>query len=424
MRGSRAAPPRRDPALAMVENFPPLGFGSFASSTQLMRDSALLRATTELFVEEEAHTPDEVRRYEELTAHLLPKVADQDRAFLAERLAARADAPQAVVRMLAKDKIAIAAPVLRASPVLAPLDLLSIIAATGVEHHRIIAERPALTPEVRQALQISADRTLSATLDEIEAASRTPTAAAVKSGASGAPVVATRPGPSDMPQTSGNHPEIAAAQRTSTAWPVAREPIAMRGTNRLDPWSFIRLERPARLRLMAELATRPPVRRHGGPSGRIDRAFRAILSAAQIVGLARSGEHEALIKAIAGGLELESDLVKACLADATGEPFAVLLKSLGLDNVQAQQVFLLATPRIGRDTAGFFRLCDLYAGMEPSVAEALTDAWRDSRLAKAPRHVPHLAENGTRLRPGMAEATRTPSPASVERRTLGTGEPA
>src|SRR5258708_5004915 len=170
----RAGPfPRRDFALAMVENFPPLGFGSFASSTQLMRDSALLRATTELFLEEEAHTPDEVRRYEELTAHLVPKVADQDRGLLAERLAARADAPQAVVRMLAKDKIEIAGPVLRASPVLAALDLLSIIAATGVEHHRIIAERPALTPEVRQALRISADRTLAATLDEIESSSGT-----------------------------------------------------------------------------------------------------------------------------------------------------------------------------------------------------------------------------------------------------------
>ena len=94
----------------MVDNLPPLGFGSFASSTQLMRDSALMRATTELFLEEEGHSPDEVRRYEEMVAHLLPKVTDADRVFLAERLASRADAPQAVVRMLAKDKIAIAAP--------------------------------------------------------------------------------------------------------------------------------------------------------------------------------------------------------------------------------------------------------------------------------------------------------------------------
>src|SRR6478752_10426164 len=91
---------RRGCRMAMVENFPPLGFGNFASSTQLMRDSALLRATTDLFVQEQTHTPDEVRRYEELIAHLLPKVAGEDRAFLAERLASRADAPEAVVRML------------------------------------------------------------------------------------------------------------------------------------------------------------------------------------------------------------------------------------------------------------------------------------------------------------------------------------
>src|SRR5947209_18463157 len=89
---------RRGCRVAMVENFPPLGFGSFATSTQLMRDSALLRATTELFTQEQAHSPDEVRRYEELTAHLLPKVSEGDRAFVAERLASRADAPQAVVR--------------------------------------------------------------------------------------------------------------------------------------------------------------------------------------------------------------------------------------------------------------------------------------------------------------------------------------
>src|SRR5258707_323230 len=163
--------------LAMVENFPPLGFGSFATSTQLMRDSALLRATTDLFIQEETHSPDEVRRYEELTAHLLPKVADDDRLFLAERLASRADAPQAIVRMLAKDKIAVARLVLRDSPVLGALDLLSIIAATGGAHHQVIAERRGLNPEIRQALRISADRALTATLDEIAAKTVAPAAA-------------------------------------------------------------------------------------------------------------------------------------------------------------------------------------------------------------------------------------------------------
>jgi hypothetical protein len=170
---------------------------------------------------------------------------------------------------------------------------------------------------------------------------------------------------------------------------------------------------------MAELATRPPIRRYGAPTGRIDRAFRTILGAAQIVGLARSGERQSLIAAIAGGLDLDTDLVEACLEDATGEPTAVLLKSLGLDNVQAQQVFLLATPKIGRDVTSFFRLCDIYAGMEPWVAETLTDAWRDDRFSKGSTHIPHLAENGDRPRSGLGEAVRGSPPVPTERKTLG-----
>src|SRR4051794_24164842 len=101
-----------DVASEMAENFSHLEFQGFATSTQLMRDSALLRATTELFLQEDSHSPDEVRRYEELVAHLLPKVGEEDRVLLAERLASRADAPQPIVRMLAKDRIVVARAVL------------------------------------------------------------------------------------------------------------------------------------------------------------------------------------------------------------------------------------------------------------------------------------------------------------------------
>ena len=95
----------------------------------------------------------------------------------------------------------------------------------------------------------------------------------------------------------------------------------------------------------------------------------------------------------------------------------MLLKSLGLDNAQAQQVFLLATPKIGRDVAAFFPLCDIYAGMEPSVAETLTEAWRDRGFNKGSSHVPHFAENTDRPRAG--EAIRISQPAPAERKTHG-----
>jgi hypothetical protein len=361
------------------------GFGAFTPSTQQMRDSALLRATTELFVQEFVHDRDEIRRFDELATHLLPKVSDGDRAYVAERLAVRLDAPVTVIRLLARDRIEVAEPLLRRSPVLGPLDLLAVIAATGPAHHALIAERPGIGEEVRQALRISAG---------------------------GEPVAAaTEDAPPIQPEP---EPEPAFAAEPP---PSARS--AGEGS-RFDPWRFLAMERPQRLRLMAELATRPPIRRYSGPAGRLDRAFRAILGAAQIVGLARGNQRAQLISAIAEALAVEPRLVIACLDDATGEPLAVLLKALGLDSIQAQQVFLLSTTTVGKDVAVFFKLCDLYAGMDPSVAEILSEAWRVPARPSRPVHQPVFAENGERRRAASVETVReTGQPAERTNRSAG-----
>jgi hypothetical protein len=360
----------------------------FASSTQQMRDSALLRATTELFAQELVHDRDEIRRFEELAAHLLPKVPVGDRVFVAERLAIRLDAPPAVVRALARDRIDVAAPVLRGSPVLGPLDLLAVIAGTGRDHHALIAGRPGLPVEVETALRIAGDREGSTCLKPSE----TPAPLAISA----------RRGTAEMAES---------ANRSGARSPGYHEPREP-GTSRFDPWLFLDLDRPARVRMMAELATRPPVRRYAGPTGRLDRAFRSILGAAQIVSFARSGQKQAVVEAIAENLGLAGDLVQVCLDDASGEPLAVLLKALGLDNVQAQQVFLLAAPTVGRDVTAFFRLCDLYAGMEAVVAETLAEFWREPVQA-TPRHEPLFAENGGARRGSVPEQARErPSPAA------------
>lgn len=369
----------------MHDNLRDAGFGGFTPSTQQMRDSALLRATTELFVQELVHDRDEIRRFDELVTHLLPKVPVGDRAYVAERLAIRLDAPIGVVRLLAKDRIEVAAPVIRRSPVLGPLDLLAIIAATGSEHHRIIAERPGIGEDVQRALRISAG--------ELPASERagTPPALQVE-----------------------NEVEDSADPSLPNSARSAGE------GGRFDPWRFLAMERPQRLRLMAELATRPPVRHYAGPAGRLDRAFRAILGAAQIVGLARGNQRAQLISAIAEALAVEPRLVIACLDDATGEPLAVLLKALGLDSIQAQQVFLLSATIVGKDVSAFFRLCDLYAGMDPSVAEVLSEAWRVPVRAARPGHQPVFAENGERRRAAAVETVReTGQPAERINRSAG-----
>ena len=369
----------------MQNVFRPDALAGLSPSGQQARDAALLRATTELFTQELAHDRDEVRRYEELATHFLPRVSPDDRAFVAERLAVRLDAPQSVIRMLAKDRVDIARHVIVQSPVLGPLDLLTIIAATGPDHHRLIAGRPGLAPEVEHALRLVGDQE---TLDALR-----PTAVDPASTGEADPTSTTNEPAIDPPAS--EH----APARKSDAFRARPE--------RLEIWQFLGLDRAARLRLMAGLATRPPVRRYAGPASRLDRAFRTILSAAQIVGYARCGQRQALVDAIAGGLGLEAEIVIACLDDATGEPAAVLLKALGLDNVQAQQVFLLATPTIGLDVNVFFRVTDVYAGMEKWIAEILVDAWRETGTKPASRHEPHFSENGHRRRP---EATSEKTP--------------
>jgi hypothetical protein len=348
----------------------------FLPSTQESRDAALLRATTELFVQDLSHDRDEIRRYEELATHFLARVSQDDRAFVAEKLSVRIDAPQSLMRMLAKDHPDIARLVIPCSPVLGALDLLTIIAATGPAHYRLVAERPNLPPEVAHALRLVADQE---TLDRLNGE------------AAAEQALASLDQPDAETAVEGDRPDAR----------FDRSNRARVRTDRLDVWQFLGLDPAARLRLMAGLATRPPVRNYSGATNRLDRAFRSILSAAQVVGFARKGDREALVETIAEGLGLGKDVVIACLDDASGEPAAVILKGLALDNVQAQQVLLLGTPSIGRDVNAFFRLTDIYAGMESWVAEILLDAWRNPAPAQ-PRHEPHFAENTLRRQPGVA----------------------
>ncbi len=130
---------------------------AMAVSNQQSRDAALVRATTELFVLESTHDADEIRRFEELATHFLPRVSAADRAFVAERLSRNADAPPAILRQLGKDLAEIASPILKRSPALDEFDFLTIMAATGHAHQRLIATRTDLPPLVVAALRLSGD---------------------------------------------------------------------------------------------------------------------------------------------------------------------------------------------------------------------------------------------------------------------------
>ena len=356
-----------------------------ARANQRTRDSALLRATTELFLQDLTHDEDEIRRYEELAIHFLPKVPVEVRATIAERLAACADAPRAVIRTLARDVFQVAAPVIRQSQVLDSFDLLSVIAATDVEHHRLIARRGDLGEDVKRALRLTGDAEVIGHLDH-------------------GPAMRAMP-------VEGTDIEKAT---TSDAEPAVQVSALARRGNRFDIWQFLDLDRATRLRVIADIAMGPPMPHPASIGHSADRAFRSILSAAQIVGFARGGRIGEMIAAIADGLELSPEAVAACVNDRTGEPLAVVLKALRLDDIQAQQVFLMASP-VGSDVQAFFPLTDLYAGMDHATAQVLCEAWRIVMAERKAAHEPFMAENGDRRR-GAADAAARVEDANREDR--------
>lgn len=97
----------------------------------------------------------------------LLRQAEMDlRCALAERLAAMDTVPLRLVLNLANDEIAVAAPVLRDSPVLSDLDLIYIVKSHGAEHWRSIAARDGLGDDLIDLLAEKRDISTAIILSE------------------------------------------------------------------------------------------------------------------------------------------------------------------------------------------------------------------------------------------------------------------
>lgn len=359
-----------------------------ALSSQQNRDAALLRATTDLFVQTARHDQDEIRRFEELALHFLTKVGPSDRAYVADALAPREDAPHAVILQLARDLIEVAAPVLRRSPVLRQIDLIVIIAATGPLHHRLIAGRANLPKDVVSALRRVGD---AATLQALETGPQEP-----------------------LPQPSGRVELVPRRRLDPTPVTLPVEPRAAPASPPVSD-DFLRLDSMDRLRLIAAAAERQ--RRRPSLAARLDQEVRRTFHAARIVNAARKGERDKLVTAFAEGLGLDEDFVTRVIEDTSGEGLVLICKAAGLNDAEAGQVLLLANPVIGRSVNTFLRLADLHAGMDVGTAMDVIDEWRASGRRPS-GHQPHYDEGGDRPRRQPAvEERRAPAIAPPVRST-------
>lgn len=341
------------------------------------RDATLLRAATALFCQEPYHDRDAIRRFEQLAIHLLPKLSDSDRAYIAALLGGRSDAPTSVMRTLARDTIEIASPVLRHSPVLSTIDLLGVIAVTGPEHHKLIAGRTDLSADVLRALAIARQKAAAArhknrTSDDESAAPAAVTPAAVERSVA-APVRPTMPTP--------------------------------------DFGAFLASPPAHRLWILAEAASRGLAAGETTPARQLDQLLRRNYAQAQIVTAAKRGDRSGMLAGFSSALGLAVEIVTRLFDDYSGEPLVLMIKGAGLSVSDGNTVLLLGNKRIGESVDDFFRLAELLASLEQSTADAFVAAWRNPQMRRRPVHVPVYVDTGDRRPAAATPKEQSSSPA-------------
>lgn len=123
------------------------------------RRRELLRGVTDLFFETEVHAASQMALFDDVMGQLTLEMETAVRAELSTRLAQSSAPPPSIVRRLATDEIAVAAPMLVHSSALSEDDLLQVARTHGQDHLRAISRRSAVSLVVSEAIVERGDDT-------------------------------------------------------------------------------------------------------------------------------------------------------------------------------------------------------------------------------------------------------------------------
>jgi len=331
----------------------------------------LVRVLTDLYVQKAVHTLEEEQHYTELVLRLIEGVDLPTRAIVAGKLASYPAAPQKIVERLARDMPEVAEPILKHSPQLSSVELLSMIAEFGPRYAAAIAER--------QPIRDAGQRT-----DEEDA---------VQAASEDAPVLASAPAQTPTPGTA----------------PVPdREP-------RIGDLFFAATSAQRRLILvkLAEIAPRQDM----AVAAAAPEATRRLEAAA----LER--RPDAFIHELEEALGISDDLARRIVLDPSGEPLMVALRTLGVRSAVVARILLFLDPKIGQSVERVFDLAGLYDQLAPHAAIRLMMSLRELGLdrRRAPGYQPvHWTEQNDRVSRLSSDAARRqigpPAPAAELRR--------
>ncbi|NBB53317.1 DUF2336 domain-containing protein [Rhizobium sp. CRIBSB] len=125
---------------------------ALAGETSSEKRRMLLRDLTDHFFGATTHTASEQTLYGTVLAQLAADMETAVRVELSARFADAPNAPLGLIRRLAADEAAVAAAVLRSSPVLTDADLLSVVRVRGQDHLRAVSERAEVSEAVSDVI--------------------------------------------------------------------------------------------------------------------------------------------------------------------------------------------------------------------------------------------------------------------------------
>lgn len=137
--------------------FVPTHFRALETQGNSDRKDEILRAAVSAFVALTKPVRRDINQIEDLVLPILPFASVSAKRFASAALADSTFAPIALIKALCAESPDICAPLLLKSPVLMPVDLVTVIGRHGKEHARIISCRRHLPNDVIEALALVDD---------------------------------------------------------------------------------------------------------------------------------------------------------------------------------------------------------------------------------------------------------------------------
>lgn len=297
-------------------------FRQIANRAERGRADRLFRASVSAFCALPRPSRREIAQLEDLTLPLLDGVSMEAKRYVAAILSEVDHAPPELVRRLANETVAVAAPLLIRSRVLTDIDLIRVIGRHGLPHARAIARRADLNPTIA---------------DLIKALER---------------------------------PSLVALDSA-----VSPQPPVVEGATTAEETDAERVRERLRSMMLPPIETAGPSRMAAA-----DRktAFERLRSAAL------TGQIAAFQKSLAEALGLPPTAAFSILDGNDNADLILALRALDLDTEQAFLLVAAARPGAFGDIGAIRRFVQDYRICRPSVAREKVSDWRseESRPAK------------------------------------------